>query len=513
MQQEPARGVPQEGIQDSPPGTLGNSFLGTRRYPTDATSPPPPAPPPAPGPRRVFTRVVLPLLIFVVAIGTLAWVTQYLPSRGKGADAGAEIGDGAQAVASAKSVIQFPVLLAEWEPPVKAPDGKEIRSPYAAEFEVVSSDGRRSPGHYDFEFQNDPSGPAELGVKAMTCQCSSVKVALLDAAGWQAYQKYQASKDAITRAREDGPADIRWTDLKQSETEGVTVPAGGRGLVRLFWSGNKHEPERLRLTLTVWVQPQGKPEARAHTNLSAEAAYVKPVQFEPEELNVKVIPPRGSSHPADIVCWSSTRDIDVRVREPDPCFAFQVLAQDGAQCEALTREFRARGKPVRVKSAARIRVVVHEQKDGKQLDLGSFIHAVPVTVRANNEALPARQPTVRGAVLGDIQVGSLEDQNRIRLGNFSSSSGKSLTVRLRTRPGTALTYQGYTPPILKVDAKLRKAPGEEAKEWVPWELRVTVPPGVEPGPLPEESAILLLLRTGGTQRRVRIPLVGTAGRG
>src|SRR5262249_37389689 len=138
-----------------------------------------------------------------------------------------------------------------------------------------------------------------------------------------------------------------------------------------------------------------------------------------------------------------------------PCFAFKAEPLDDKECEALMKEFRAAGNPARVRSAYRVEVVVHEQKSGKQLDLGPFQREAALVIYGDGEKLDVPVPMVRGSVHGDIKVGA-QDQQRIDLGNFKASIGKEVTVRLSTKAGMELEYEGFTPAGLGLVVKLSK---------------------------------------------------------
>jgi hypothetical protein len=514
MQDRPAHGSPPDAIQNaSTPGPLGDSFLSARRYPGEVTAPAAaPEPPAAAPPRRVFTRVVLPLLIFVAAIGVLAWVTQYLPSRSVSPSPAP---DGGAAKQTAK-VLTFWNHVALWEPKNKKAaqpgEDKALKAaPYAAEFEVAT-DKTQDGGHYDFVFENLNDEPLALGLEERRCSCASVSACVLKGPDWERYQKFMNRADPVTRARQKPEDGFPWEPRGEAERGGLIVPPKTHGVLRVFWHGRgRREPERKVLQPQVWVSPPGKYEQRRTAGLVVPIAYVRPVLFSTERVNVGTLGPQTPSLSGVFHCWSATRDLKVRVHEADPCFALQVSPLSEQECLQLTETLRQQNTMTRVRSAYQVQVTVHEEKDKKQLELGAFERPARVGITGNNEELHPTLPTIRGRVLGEVKVGALEEERGINLKYFKGPQGTTVKATLWAKPGVDLVYEGFGPPILKLKVVLRKQPKEDLPGWAGWEVQLTVPPGLDPGPLPEDSA--LILHTGGKGRRVRIPLIGSVGRG
>ncbi len=509
MQDVPAQGAPQESVREgSTSSPLANSFLSHKPYPTSAPAPstPPPAAK-APARRKVLSRIVLPLAIFVAGIAGIAWVTQYVPNRGADEQTVAPPGPLTTPIRFEDQLERGELrgVMALWEPNVPL-DPKA--APYAAEFEVLKD--RKDGGHYDFEFKNESSENAEVGLGEMNCRCSGAKACLLVGEDWDRYQQIKKI-DPITRARKDDD-NFPWRPLADKDGNGLSVPPGSRGLVRLSWEVRRPEIERATLTLKVWSGTAGKPSERLFTTLRVDISYVLPVNFTPERVDVGVLTAKGTSAPTGFVCWSATRDLKIAVHNTDPCFEFTARRLDDKECRKLTDTLRALNIPTRIRSACKVKVVVHEQKGDKQLDLGAFQRAAPLTIRdEDGSLLEVSLPTIRGYVQGEIKVGAL-DQSKIDLGNFKAQVGTEITTRVWSKPGTELEYQGFTPAGLNLNVKLKKLPKESDASWNVYEMKVTVPPDIQPGPLHEDSAVIL--RTRGPQGRVmRIPVIGTAGRG
>jgi hypothetical protein len=473
----------------------------------------------------------LPLLIFIAAIAALAWVTQYLPSRQTPPDGKPPV------PAPRQLVLKFanPHRVADWEPERTKEEWERLKkeakqqgknpdevplpqpSPYGAEYEVLTTDGRQDGGHYDFDFENVNGESAAVGLDWKYCQCSSVYVCALDSVGWARYQQLKAKTDPITRSRQSAEDGLPWKRLDEKDPHGVVVPAGQHGVIRMFWEGvGRSEPKRENLTARIWVSPPGKYAERQVTPIGVFVAYVRPANFHPERLNLGSVGSQNPSVSEVLHCWSATRDLKVAASSADPCF--EVLAKKLEKQEdlrKLTDELRAQGIWTRVRSAYRIEVTVHEQKPGRQLELGTFLRTPALEVWGNGERLQGLSiPTVRGRVQGDIKIGTFQDDGAITL-RVKTNLLTRATGKIWVKRGVKLEYEGFTPKglNLEVDTKnfLKKVDADSLPGWDALEIQLAVPAGLEPGPLPEDSAILL--RIEGSTRRIRIPLIGSAGRG
>jgi hypothetical protein len=333
----------------------------------------------------------------------------------------------------------------------------------------------------------------------------------MDEAEWARYQKLVAAADPLTRARQDPEDGFKWQPLALMDFKGLIVPAGARGVFRLFWEVRKQEPEKfVALTAKVVSGAVGKPQDRQATGLLLGLSYVRPVSFHPDRVEVGVLAAKGSSSPTRFVCWSATRKLQVAAKNTDPCFAFKADPLNDKEREELMKEFRAAGNAARVRSAYRVEVVVHEEKDGKQLDLGPFRREASLVIHGDGEKFDVPAPTVRGSVHGDIKVGA-QDQNRVDLGNFKARLGTKVTVRLSAKAGVELESEGFTPAGLSLNVELSKRAEKNNGGGNVWDLIVTVPPDGVSRSFHEDSAIVLRIK--GSPRRIRIPVFGTALRG
>jgi hypothetical protein len=451
------------------------------------------------------------LLIFVAAIGVLAWVTQYLPNRGGPPPEGDKPDRFPKLT---PKLLHFEDSFAHWEgKPNKKTQSPEMlkQEPYPAEYEVAT-DTRHDGGHFDYVFQNKNPDPVALGVLDKSCQCAELTLCIFSDSEWARYVKGKGQADLITRSRQSSEDGFAWKPLIVGDPKGVIVPGKSHGVVRLFWNGRtKREPEKILLKFQLWVSPPNKYEERSIAMFAAYIQYVRPVICHPERVPVGVVNPQAPSLSATFHCWSATRDLEVRSLDEDPCFVVQTTRLTPQQCQELTTSLRKDGVLTRVRSGYQVEVTVHEHKDGKQLDLGTIHRSPKLRIKGDGEELSPTLPVVRGRVQGDVKVGALDEQHGINLKYFKGVNGTTARALLFAKPGLKLEYEGFQPPVLRLGVKLGKQPREDIPGWTCWEVLVKVAPGLEPGPLPEDSG-LVLRAVGKTTRRVRIPLIGSVGR-
>jgi hypothetical protein len=419
----------------------------------------------------VFTRVILPLALFVAVVAGTAWVVQYLPSWRERRR---------QAVTAPSP----PALVFEQKEAVWDPGDKD----YVAEFEFGPG------GHYDYPFTNPSPTPVRLGLTSVNCGCvSKVLVCLLSR---EELEKYK---------RDKSDSGLRWEPLAKDEQHGVTVPPDSAGIIRPVW-GDRSASGRRNFTIKLWSQPEGKGRDQ-ETFLVAPVAFVTPVRYYPEMRDVGRIAPGGVAR-ADYWFWSATRDhfaVDVKEKKDDPCFEFRKVLLDSAERAELQKRLKGAGINTRVLSAYRVEAVVHEERGGRQLDLGPFQRTVPFAIDEPVPDLPGG-PLLKGWVLGDITVGNPEDLGHIDLKSFPIKvPPEPRRVPLWTRAGVKVV-KDQVPDFLDVTLTEKETTANKTH----WELRVGVKSRLlRPGTLPEDSAIIL--RTEGMPpRRIRIPVLGTA---
>src|SRR5262249_5381825 len=157
-----------------------------------------------------------------------------------------------------KPLLSFHKVEAVWErEPNPDPKGPQ----YAGEYEVFTG-GRLGGGDYDFPLDNVAGEPGGGGLRGGSCPRSPGKAGGLGHEEWDRYEKATAKAPLIKRTRDEPADDFAWKKLARDDAVGLTVPADGKGLVRLYWDGNKQEPERLNLFAQIWAGPHGRERER-----------------------------------------------------------------------------------------------------------------------------------------------------------------------------------------------------------------------------------------------------------
>jgi len=166
---------------------------------------------------------------------------------------------------------------------------------------------------------------------------------------------------------------------------------------------------------------------------------------------------------------------------------------------------KAGGGDARILWARHMTVTVHEEKNGKEMDLGPFSYTLSLLL--DEQPTSDAQPTFYGRVKGEVDVGGPEDHGRIDLHTYKVRDGTSQVIPVWADANAGLEIQEQQPASLEV--KLWKDAKQLRSDKTKWLLEVTVPSDSPSGPLPENSAIVLRL-TSPTPRLVRIPVMGSA---
>src|SRR5207302_3602255 len=132
------------------------------------------------------------------------------------------------------AVVSFPIDIAKWD--------KDDDS-YALEME------QGGEGHYDFPFENVTDQPAEIGLRSVECDCTSVLACVVPAEAWRRYREAIDQNPLAAKAN-----DWHWEKLNISESKGYEVPPRAKGFIRLSWHGRKAAGSRLSLGCEVWDQ-------------------------------------------------------------------------------------------------------------------------------------------------------------------------------------------------------------------------------------------------------------------
>jgi len=456
-------------MANSPEQRDEEAFAIRKRFPGEVAPSETPAEPPAAA-GGAFSRIVLPLLLFVVIIGGIAWVTQYMPGR-------KTIDPVAVPQKMDEMLVRFDEITSVWD--------KNDKN-YIAEIE------RSEGGHFDFPFENGTDEKLLLGTYNISCLCSDVKAAILPAG---------ASKDDLTR--------LDWKSLEVSDRfdpkKTIPVPAKARGVVRVTWKGGKLNEALSRIYARLWMQPELRPNAKQGQALETIVRIVPPVMFEPQLVRIGELGARGVFR-TDIDFWSATR--------PQVDLLVQSDADDGlidVQVRPLSREEQAQVQAkvkstynTRIKCAWRAEVTVHEQKGQRQLPQGPFRRQLLVTV--DGEKLDVG-PLLSGAVPGEVRVGSSNDGGMVKLDRFPARSGIKKRTTLWTDKAVGLEVDGHRPAYLKVQftENLKETTSNQRR----WDLDVEVPPNSPIGPMPEDAVIILKTQSA-SPRQIHIPVRGSA---
>lgn len=435
-----------------------------------------------------LTRLILPVGLFVVIVGAIAWVSQNLP---KGA---------AKKVDSTPNFVDKPAKPA----PLTFFSTKAVWDESDPEMAKEAETGVE--GYYDFAFQNPGPDAVVLGFGQTSCDCSQLKVAVVGAEWASKFPEMHAKNPTAF------PTDPTWTwtVLPQSEKEGVEIPAGGVGVARVQWNGRKGAGQRLRLNLKMWMHPVGAADDRSFTTLEVPIVMAEPLRFEVDRLALGVLGSGGEVR-GILLAWSPTRDkLDLKVdaAKLPPNMDVNVTRLSDEAAKAIAERFRAAKTGTAVRSAFQIGVKLREQHAGKQLDQGPFNRPIPLI--SPDLPLGIHAPPVTATVRGDIDVGLPEDGGLVNLKTFSAKNGIKKTIPVWNDGNADLEIESVYPTIVEVKLK------RNAKESTPargrWALEVVVPPGAWNGPFQDDAVIIL--KTGTTPpRRIRIPIGGNAGQG
>jgi hypothetical protein len=284
--------------------------------------------------------------------------------------------------------------------------------------------------------------------------------------------------------------------------------------LRVRWKGQRSEPEQIRLTAKIWIRG-GSAQTRSGRTLEIIVNYVRPVRYDQEKLEIGTLGSKDE-RPVVFYCWSPTRELEVKSASDNPCLKVETWPLGIAECAALQKKLRKEGKLTKVRSAAKVKVTLFEQRDGKQLDMGLFVSRVPLVFSSSGPVLQEIPlPVLRASIQGDVTLGGSESGGRIDFNFFSAKKGATKTVTLFAPKGAKLKFVRCDPILLDMDAELKEIATVGSK--TQWEMAVTAKPSRESGLLPENSVLELRceLPAEGTApaatRLVRIPVIGTAG--
>jgi hypothetical protein len=380
--------------------------------------------------------------------------------------------------------------------------------------------------HFDFWFDSPYGQAIDLGLRSKSCKCSKIEAIPLSAeevkvireqlpaslagqvamasAGIMPFLGSAAATNA-TSGRVLGMKD-RWFTLLPGEDNGVLVPPNGGGFVRINVEGRAKGP--LRLVIKVWAQSHGSTLTRGpDLSMDVPVVVVQPLRVTPEAQTVAFLTPNSKSE-TEFFCWSSTRagfSLKAIEQSHDPCLECEVESLTGSEFRRIAEWLHKDVVQLYTTPLTiyRVHVTVHERVSGKQMDLGPFFREI--VLQSDQPDCDPLAVTVQGIVRGDIDLGTGEDRDQIKLQSFASSKGTQASFPIRVRqPGVRLELESVSPSF--VIAKLVEKPPEGAGNY---ELQLEIPPNRATGKLPKESAVFLKTLTD-PPRRVRIPIIGQA---
>ena len=358
-------------------------------------------------------------------------------------------------------------------------------------------------GHQDFWFENRNADTVEVGLDSKNCTCSTVELLTLtpqERAKLPAWPPDTAGKHVPGRLLEQRR---RWQPL--TETHTAMVPPEVAGVVRLGWKAKKLGPDRMAASL--WSQAQANEATRSFTSLAVDIMFVPPLLIMPPNQTVPDLEP-GDERLVEFNCWSPTHDhfkLEVKEAEGDPHFACRWEPLTKGERTRLGEEQEAAGRPkTDISYGYRVTVTIHEEQNGKHLDMGPF-HRI---LLLKNDLDFDVNAAISGMVRGDVRLGTPDEHDRIELGYFPTDEGTSRTVPLESsRSGLELEIDSKEPSYLHVQLLgAGKVLSEGGKLW---ELTVGVPPNLPSGRLPQHSAVVLRTKEK-IPRRIRIPVTGDA---
>ncbi len=311
-------------------------------------------------------------------------------------------------------------------------------------------------GQRDLSYRNRIENPVAVRLQQKDCDCARVLICV-------APQSWQGLDAEDLRKRAADPA-LTWQALEEGR-EGITVPPGAVGLVRLTWKANVVGSH------VFWVHlrlDQG--EERGQLRLEVPVHFIEPVSVWAEDTltsrEADVGPlSAGEERTARLLLCSPTRDRFTLTPVPtgDPhvrCGAPQPLTRE----ELQSLSGRA-GTAVR--AGYRVTVTVRERADDTRLDLGPFRRAV--VLRTNVFPGHEVRTHVTGTVRGEVGLVSPENKDFVDLGTLSTRPPNPVVFTLESRdPQLELTVdEARTLKFLKtelLDGKEGKAAGD-GKRW------------------------------------------------
>lgn len=436
-------------------------------------------------------RWLVPLLLFAVIIGGIAWLVQNLPSWRSRPVESEPVDKGPDVLVRFIHPHNRGVYLALWDPmpEEKMKDEKQF---YVREFE------REAKGQYHFPFQVHLDLVVEIGLARKSCDCSHLSVAILPEEEWK--QLCAAIRKDPGHEVKENPS-WQWKSLEDKDTkeQGVKLPAASYAVIRIIWENKRTIGESLNLGAQIWARTSSAAR-RQDYGLRIDAVSAPPLRTRKDRVDVGAIEP-GSQVTAEFVLWSPTRDhAKFKMAQDDPLFEISAKDLTPAKCAELQKQLRKEEINTRVRAAWTVTIKVHEQKGKHQLDQGYFSRPIQIDMPAAVEDLPPL--VVVGTVKSDFLVGAQDDHGKINLKSFPARFGTKKTVVVSSRTADLDVASVEYPAGLKVQLI------ETGKR--KWALHLEVPPDRFFGQITDDNLVILRSKAG---RSIRIPLMGHAVQG
>lgn len=460
------------------------------------------APAAAPSRPKSPLRWIVPLALFFLIIGGIAWLVQNMPTwRRPTPGAAPTVPKGPELLVG--FVHPFDpnerAFMAIWED-INKPEAKQAKRLYAREFE------RGAEGRYYFPFYVHPEKASEFGVSYMSCDCAKLHLAIVPPADWEQFGKSLESDPEATPV--ENPA-WTWQPLAKSENQGVPLAAGSRGILRMIWTNRRAAGENLNLNARVWARPAASgPKQELALKINAVSTHA--LRTRRDRAEVGFIGPGGVVK-ATFLVWSPTRDevkFSLREKNNDKLFKIDVRPLDAAGRAALQTKLRQEEIMTRVRAAWEVAVTIHESKAGAQLDQGYFLRSIDYDVPDAADDLPPL--IVTGAVRSDdILIGGVADSGKIDLKSFPARDGTRKAIFVSTNRDIELDVNNVSVQPTALRVKLTETTKDKTANKRNWSLEVEALANQLFGTISEDSAVIL--RTKATPPRlIRIPVVGHA---
>lgn len=457
----------------------------------------------APSSKTNFTRYLLPLALLVAVIGGLAWVTQQLP---KWNSARQKTGE----TASRRAPLNFAVTTAIWASRLPEPGEK----PEPKDYEPTQK------GHYDFPFKNDTKENAEIVFFSSSCNCTSVLAAVLDADETKAIHTQFADGPASPLSYSDKIAwremtkDDEWNKLGANEQNEKIIPIkpGTGGVIRVQWVAGANTGAPLNVSPRIAFRTPGNTSVFMQ-QLIVPLMVAAPVRFQPQRVIAGAVN-IGAATTTEFYAWSSTRDyFDLKLTASTTDSLFDVTTTpvlvgglfSRSQCNDLVTALEADKTHQHLRSAQRVSLTIHESRNGKYLDLGSFHRKFSVKLDGF-PVVGVIEPEVMGRVHGEIIIGGADDLGRIRLKSLSRVDGGSRSLELSTVASWKLETYHHEPAWIQV--KLTRDLKQPDPKRTNWHLDVTVPGNTRGVRSLDDPDAVILRVVGPPERFVRIPIEG-----